>query len=84
MSETVEVKISEDHAEIVVRPEFYELEHAAPIMWDVAVSQAQAQGYYMVEALVPAIDSRLCMEIDSDGTEHHYLVTRDQVAAFTR
>ena len=84
MSETIEVKIRDNCAEIIVAPAFYELGDAAPIMWDVAVSQAAAQGYYMVEALVPAIDPRLCMEIDQDGTEHHYLVTREQVAVFTR
>lgn len=82
---TVKISDADCVAEIEVKPGFYRLPGVIPqTQWDRAVRRAARAGFFLVEALVPDMDPRWCMEIDPDGTEHHYLVTEADVAAFTR
>jgi hypothetical protein len=79
MSQRVTVKIDGNEAEIVVGPEWFDLDvDVQQRSWDKAVATAQKQGWFLVESLHPAADPRHCMHIDADGTEHHYLLRNDQ------
>lgn len=79
MQSRIVVKINDvdDTAELVVAPEWFSLSDSERQgTWDAAVRLAQANGYFLTEALFPAADPRHCMHIDPDGTEHHYLARK--------